>query len=83
MAELSDFSLHQQIFKGDLKEVSKLIRISDINVKDIHGKFCMVFISIFNVNILTCIYICSNVSFIRSTILQNIISERKVIEFYP
>lgn len=41
----TDYCLHQQIFKGDLAEVSKLIRVSDINAKDVHGR-------VFDINVL-------------------------------
>ena len=32
-----DFGLHESVFKGDLKEVSKLLRTHDVSKKDRHG----------------------------------------------
>jgi hypothetical protein len=33
-----DFPLHQGVFNGDVKTVSKLIRVHDVSQKDVHGK---------------------------------------------
>ncbi|CAG5132433.1 unnamed protein product [Candidula unifasciata] len=37
MALLDQFPLHQSVFSGDIKQVSKLIRMCDIAQKDVHG----------------------------------------------
>jgi hypothetical protein len=37
MAEEDEFPLHQSVFSGDLKQVSKLLRTEDVSKKDMHG----------------------------------------------
>lgn len=39
MAAEGEYPLHESVFHGDLKRVSKLLRIEDVTKKDIHGKF--------------------------------------------
>ena len=42
-----DFPLHQSVFDGDLKKVSKLLRTHDVAQKDKHGNtnisHCLIF----------------------------------------
>ena len=34
----SEYLLHEAVFKGDLKRLSKLLRSHDVSEKDHHGK---------------------------------------------
>lgn len=45
MADLSSFQLHECVYRNDIRQLSSLLRTSDINQKDKHGDFfaCHVF----------------------------------------
>ena len=34
--------LHEKVFSGDVKEVARLIRTTDVNLKDIHGLYSLI-----------------------------------------
>lgn len=38
MAEWEDYPLHECVFKGDLRQLSQLLRVHDVSQKDVHGK---------------------------------------------
>lgn len=42
----TEFPLHEKVFCGDIKEVSKLLRTHDVSQKDIHGIINLTFVQI-------------------------------------
>lgn len=45
MAEVNNsrYPLHECVFKGDLRKLSALLRTEDVERKDVHGKYTIVF----------------------------------------
>lgn len=42
----TEFPLHEKVFCGDIKEVSKLLRTYDVSQKDMHGIVNLTFVQI-------------------------------------